>query len=206
MSDTDSIAVLRSLHQNGMGAEYVPLRQTLFTVLEKMIPQGCVTASGSSETLTQLGIRAFLHKRTQYYDAGAAGLSRAEKDAAIRKAFDADIYLTSAAAVTETGELLLVDGTGNRTAAVAYGPHKVIVIVGTNKLVPDFDAALQRLRTVAAPKNALRRGKGSLPCARLGRCINCKSPERMCCDFLRVAFCRENGRITVLLVDEEVGF
>lgn len=189
-----------------MDAEYLSSGQELLARLETLIPQGCVTASGSSETLTQFGVRDFLRRWTQYYDAGTSSNSREARDRIIRKGFEADVYLTSVAAVTEKGELLLVDGTGNRTAAIAYGPKRVIVIVGINKLVSDLDAAIVRLQTVAAPKNAIRRDKKELPCARTGQCVDCKAPSRMCCDFLRVAFCREKGRITVLIIGEDAGF
>lgn len=207
MCERDLRETLAALAQNGMEAEYLETGAALLERLGELVPPGGTVASGSSETLTALGVRRMIRERGMtYFDAGDSALSPEERERAIRQAFQADVYLTSVAAVTRAGELLVVDGTGNRVAALAYGPRRVIVIAGKQKLVEDMDAALRRLRTVAAPKNALRRGKTALPCARTGTCVNCKSPLRMCCYFLKIGFVRVPGRIRVLLVGEEAGF
>ena len=196
-----------ALRKNGMEAEYLETRADLLLRLRELIPPGSTTASGSSETLTSLGVRRMLREGDYtYFDAGDHALSQTERDHAIRQAFRADIYLTSVAAVTEAGELFVVDGTGNRIAALAYGPKQVIVIAGKQKVVEDMDAAMTRLQTTAAPQNALRRGKTELPCAKTGACVNCRHPLRMCCYFLKIGFARSPGRIRVLIVGENVGF
>lgn len=207
MLEHDISITLKALRQNGMEAEYLDTYDALLRRLTELLPPGATIASGSSETLTTSGIRHLLNGgEYTYFDAGDPALSPEERDLAIRKAFDADVYLTSVAAVTKTGELLLVDGTGNRVAAMSYGPKRVIVIVGRQKIVEDMDAALQRLQTIAAPQNALRRGKKELPCAKRGKCMSCKHPLRMCCYYLRVGFTRAVGRIRVLIVGQEVGY
>lgn len=207
MCDRDLRETLDALVKNGMEAEYLETGAAVLERLKELMPPGGTAASGSSETLTALGVRQMLRESGMtYFDAGNDALSPAERDCVIRQAFQADVYLTSVAAVTKTGELLVVDGTGNRVAALAYGPKQVIIIAGRQKIVEDMDAALRRLRTIAAPKNALRRGKTALPCARTGVCANCKSPARMCCYFLKIGFVRTPGRIRVLLAGEEAGF
>lgn len=207
MCDSDFRETVASLSKNGMEAEYLETGTALLERLSELIPLGTTAASGSSETLTALGVRRMLRDRNvPYFDAGDPSLSPEERDRVIRKAFQADVYLTSAAAVTKTGELLLVDGTGNRAAALAYEPRHVIMIMGKQKLVEDMEGAIRRLRTVAAPQNALRRGKTGLPCAKIGACANCRHPLRMCCYFLKIGFVRSPGRIRVLLVGEEAGF
>ena len=207
MCHTDVSKAIEALSKNGMEAEYLETGAALLERLKELISPGSTAASGSSETLTALGVRQMLQDRgVSYYDAGDEALSPEQRDRVIRMAFQADVYLTSVAAVTRAGELLVVDGTGNRAAALAYGPKRVIVIAGRQKIVEDMEAAVRRLRTVAAPKNALRRGKSGLPCARTGVCADCKHPLRMCCYFLKIGFVRSPGRIRVLLVGEEAGF
>lgn len=198
---------LKALRQNGMEAEYLDTREALLRRLGELLPPGGAVASGSSETLTALGVRQMLlDGGWTYYDAGDDRLSPAEREQAIRQAWNADVYLTSVAAVTQTGELLVVDGTGNRVSALAYGPRSVIVIASRRKITADAEAALARLKTVAAPQNALRRGKTALPCARSGVCMDCRHPLRMCCYFLKIGFSRTPGRIRVLITEEAAGF
>ncbi len=204
---TNDLQVVKALQKNGMEAESLNSSTDLVERLKALLPRDCIVASGSSQTLTEAGVRQFLMENSYvYYDGGSVGLAPEERERLIRQGFGADVYLTSAAAVTEEGELLFVDGTGNRTAAISYGPKQVLVIVGKQKIVNDMDAAYRRLETVAAPKNALRRRKGDLLCGRTGQCHHCKHPQRMCCYFLRVGFSRIPGRIRVLIVGEELGY
>lgn len=119
----------------------------------------------------------------------------------------APVYLTSVNGLAETGELINIDGTGNRVASTIFGHQEVYFIVGSNKIAPDYDAALWRARNVASPKNAQRLGKKT-PCAAMGdRCYDCKSPERIC-RALVVLWEKPTGieRAEVVLVDEPLGF
>jgi len=198
---------LKALHNNGMDAEYLHTQSAVLRRLKELLAPGVTIASGSSETLTALGIRQMLHIGDwTYYDAGESRLSPAEREQAILHSWNADVYLTSVAAVTQTGELLIVDGSGNRISALTYGPKSVIVVASCQKIVPNIETAMERVRTIAAPQNALRRGKMDLPCAAAGVCMDCKHPLRMCCYFLRIGFCRTPGRFRILLTGEDVGF
>ena len=120
-------------------------------------------------------------------------------------AYDADFYLMSANAMTEDGILVNIDGNSNRVSALAQGPRKVIVIAGMNKVCDDVDGAMKRARNVAAPINAQRFGLNT-PCAKTGSCMNCKSPDTICCQFLITRFSRHPGRIHVILVNDSLGF
>ena len=120
-------------------------------------------------------------------------------------AYDADVFLASANAITEDGVLVNIDGNANRVSAIAHGPKKVILIVGMNKVCDDVDGAMKRARNVAAPTNAQRFGL-STPCAKTGSCMNCKSPDTICCQFLITRFSRHTGRIHVILVNDSLGF
>lgn len=122
-----------------------------------------------------------------------------------RQALLSDLFLCSANALTRKGELVLVDGFGNRTAAVQYGPRHVILLVGRNKICTDMDAACDRIKSIAAPLNGIRLKKNT-PCVQTGRCMDCNSPERMCSVWAVVQRCFPAKRIHVVLIDEDCGF
>ena len=128
-----------------------------------------------------------------------------DKRKAMLLAYDADVFLASCNAITEDGVLVNIDGNANRVSAIAHGPKKVVMIVGMNKVCSDVDGAMKRARNVAAPINAQRFGL-STPCAKTGACMNCKSPDTICCQFLITRFSRHAGRIHVILVNDNLGF
>ena len=111
----------------------------------------------------------------------------------------------SSNAITEDGVLVNIDGNSNRVSAYAYGPKKVVLIVGMNKVAKDVDSALKRARNVAAPVNAQRFGLDT-PCSKTGSCLNCKSPDTICCQFLITRFSRHKDRIHVILVNDTLGY
>ena len=129
----------------------------------------------------------------------------ADKRAAMLMAYDADVFLSSANAITQDGVLVNIDGNSNRVSAIAQGPKKVVFIVGMNKVCDDVDGAIKRARNVAAPINAQRFGLNT-PCAKTGACMNCKSPDTICCQFLITRFSRHKDRIHVILVNDSLGF
>lgn len=122
-----------------------------------------------------------------------------------RKSLTADVFLTSTNAVTESGQLVNLDGTGNRVAALAFGPRFVIVVAGRNKIVPDMDAAMQRIRNYAAPINS-RRLNRKTPCVKTLRCEDCNSPDRICNTWAITEKSWPKNRIKVVLVDQDMGF
>lgn len=129
------------------------------------------------------------------------------KDGALRDAAGTQVYLTSVNGLAETGEIINIDGTGNRVASTIFGHEEVYFIVGRNKLAPDYDKALWRARNIAAPKNAQRLGRKT-PCAVKGdKCYDCKSPERICRAFTVLWEVPTGiGRSEVVLIDQELGF
>ena len=128
-----------------------------------------------------------------------------DKRAAMLMAYDADVFLSSANAMTDDGILVNIDGNANRVSAIAQGPKKVIFIVGMNKICDDIDGAMKRARNVAAPINAQRFGLDT-PCTKTGACMNCKSPDTICCQFLITRYSRHKDRIHVILVNDDLGF
>ena len=128
-----------------------------------------------------------------------------DKRAAMLAAYDADVFLSSANAITSDGVMVNIDGNSNRVSAIAQGPKKVVFIVGMNKVCGDVDGAIKRARNVAAPINAQRFGL-STPCSKTGACMNCKSPDTICCQFLITRYSHHADRIHVILVNDSLGF
>ena len=122
------------------------------------------------------------------------------------EAVSTDVYISSVNGLAETGEIINIDGTGNRVASTIYGHKKVYLVVGVNKIAPDYDAALWRARNIAAPKNAQRLNRQT-PCAVKGdKCYNCKSPDRIC-NALSVFWHRPGScEMEIVLVDQELGY
>lgn len=172
-------------------------------LLETIEPQKTV-AFGGSVTLRDMGIYEALTDRGQTV---LWHWKTAKEEAAQlrRNALNADVYLTSSNAVIEDGRLLNIDGTGNRVAAMIFGPPRVIVIAGKNKLAPDYAGALNRVQTVACPKNAERLNR-NVPCRFTGKCEDCRSPERMCQFTVTIENRPEGSALEIWLVNEDMGY
>ena len=161
---------------------------------------GKTVGFGGSMTLDQLGLYDALgrHNTVVWHWKQEAGLAR-------REAMFTQVYLTSANGLAETGEILNIDGIGNRVAATLFGHEKVYFVIGRNKLAPTYDEALWRARNIASPKNAQRLGKKT-PCAVKGdRCYDCKSPDRICRGLVTLWGPMTGMEAEVLLVDEDLG-
>ena len=172
------------------------------TVTMGLIPEGSTVTMGGGMSVHEIGlVKALIEGNYNFIDRDAVE----DKRAAMLAAYDADFYLMSANAMTEDGILVNIDGNSNRVSALAQGPRKVIVIAGMNKVCDDVDGAMKRARNVAAPINAQRFGLNT-PCAKTGSCMNCKSPDTICCQFLITRFSRHPGRIHVILVNDYLGF
>ena len=150
----------------------------------------------------EIGLTAAL--RSGSYDFIDRGATPNKREAMLAT-YDADAFIASVNAMTEDGVLINVDGNANRVSAIAQGPKCVVFIVGMNKVCPDVDSAMKRARNVAAPINAQRFGL-STPCTRTGSCMNCKSPDSICCQILITRLSRHEGRIHVILVNDDLGF
>ena len=199
---------MKALAKNQMPAVYAPTKAAAVKAVEAMLREGETISCGGSVTLAESGIRDLMKSgRYQFID-------REEMDPreAYLKTFDADVFLTSANAITEEGELYNVDGNGNRVAALIYGPQRVIVVAGVNKIVRNLEEAISRVKYVAAPANGVRLGTNT-PCSHTGRCAQCEggmtagcaSEKRMCCQYVVTGYQRTD-RIRVVLVGEELGY
>jgi len=194
--------VIKGLESRNMSGYYAATKEEALQKALELIPKGSSVTMGGCMSAEEIGLVDALKKgEYNFIDRNAY----ADKREAMLLAYDADVFLSSANAMTEDGILVNIDGNSNRVSAIAQGPKKVVFIVGMNKVCDDVDGAMKRARNVAAPINAQRFGL-STPCAKTGSCMNCKSPDTICCQFLITRFSRHEGRIHVILVNDNLGF
>jgi len=194
--------VLRGLESRDMKGYYAKDKKEALDIALSIIPEGATISKGGSASVSE--IRLLNAVKTGKYNYINREDYESRRDAAKAGHFS-DIFLASTNSITEDGILVNIDGTSDRVSAIAFGPQKVILIVGMNKVCKDVDSALKRARNTAAPINA-NRFDISTPCKKTGSCINCKSPDTICCQFLITRFSREKDRIIVILVNDELGF
>jgi len=177
-----------------------------------MIVPGSTVGVGGSVTVREIGLVEALqsrgHKIYQRWGTPVSQgtpASQADDFDYRRAQLTCDVFLSSSNAVTVEGELVNVDGIGNRVASMIFGPRKVIVVAGWNKIVPDVNAAIQRIRTVAAPLNA-KRLELKVPCARTGYCTDCDAPDNMCRVTSIISWKPRRTDLSVVLVEEKLGY
>ena len=194
--------VMKGLESRNMSAYYAASKEEALAKALELIPEGSSIGMGGCMSAIEIGlVDALKTGNYNFIDRDIAPDSRK----AMLDAYDSDVFLVSANAITEDGVIVNIDGNSNRVSAIAQGPRKVAFIVGMNKVCDDVDGAMKRARNVAAPTNAQRFGL-STPCAKTGSCFNCKSPDTICCQFLITRFSRHPGRIHVILVNDSLGF
>ncbi|MBE7091967.1 MAG: lactate utilization protein [Clostridiales bacterium] len=170
-----------------------------------LIKEGSSVSFGGSMSLSQCGLLdAVKSGNFTVYDRNLAKTPE-EREEIMRKAFIADTFLMSANAVSQEGELVNIDGLGNRVSALCFGPKQIIVIVGLNKVAPDLDSAIVRARNVASPINTQRFNLDT-PCTKKGACYDCKASDCICAQIVITRICRPKGRIKVIFCGEDLGF
>ena len=197
--------VVEKLKERHFEAYYCARADEVEKLVDTLIPDGSSVGWGGSSTIRDMGLTAHLHTRNLTVIDRDLGKTADEKFDMHRKCLLADYFLTSANAVSDDGILVNIDGNGNRVAAISFGPKNVIVVVGINKIAPSIDAAVERARNTAATANSMR-FIGSTPCAKTGKCFNCKSPESICSEVLITRLSKPANRIKVIIVGEELGF
>lgn len=198
-------SVIKGLEKRNMEGYYFETAKEAVEKIMSMIPEGAVVSWGGSETVVQTGMMAALKGADlKLLDRGAAA-SPAEKKDIERKAFCADYYFMGTNAITADGELVNVDGNGNRVAALVYGPDHVMILAGMNKIVPDEESAIKRVHANAAPPNTVRLNLKT-PCSQTGVCKDCLSPDCICAHTVITRYNRLKGRIKVFLIGETLGF
>ena len=194
--------LIKGLASRNMTGYYAETKEEALAKALELIPEGSTVTMGGCMSAFDIGlIDALKAGNYNYIDRDAA----ADKRAAMLQAYDADVFLASANAITQDGIIVNIDGNANRVSAIAYGPRKVVMIVGVNKICDDVDGAMKRARNVAATTNAQRFGLQT-PCSKAGTCMDCKSPDTICCQFLITRYSKHKDRIHVIIVNDTIGF
>jgi hypothetical protein len=196
---------IAALKKNHFEAQYVPKASDALEALWKMIPEGATVGVGGSLTLNQIGFQDAVQKRpVKFLNPFAKGLSPEESGKVRREILTADFFVGSSNAVTEDGKLFNIDATGNRVAPMMFGPKKVVLICGVNKIVKNLAEAQSKVQEWTSPMNVKRLGYKP-PCGQTGVCVDCSAPDRICNAYVVLA---KKPRLTdylILLVGEFLG-
>ena len=197
---------VQAINKNNMNGYYAKDREELIRIIEDIVSENSLVSCGGSMTLLETGVMEHLRSgRYKFLDRYKEDITREEVVNMFKESFFADAYFTSSNAVTENGELYNVDGNGNRVAAMLYGPEKVIVICGVNKIVKNVEEAIKRNRECAAPINAKRLNKET-PCSKVGYCMDCKSKDRICNEYTLIKRQNRKERMHIIFLNENLGY
>lgn len=198
--------IIKNLEKRGMTGYYCENPREASEKVLSLIPGDALVSWGASATVDEIEVKDKLQLVNAKIIDPSAYSDPDEIRRARIKALTSDVFLTGTNAITLEGELVNIDGTGNRVAALCFGPDKVIVVAGTNKIVKDVTAAMARIKTDACVPNAIRLERKT-PCAATGRCADCLIPGQTICSMTVVTrFCNRPNRIHVILVNESLGF
>ena len=193
--------VIRGLNSRNMSGCYAADKEEAVKLALELIPEGSTVAMGGCMTAHEIVlIHALENEKYHYIDRD----KMTPRDS-LMAAYDADVFLSSANAITSDGIMVNIDGNSNRVSCIAQGPKKVVFLVGMNKVCSDLDSAMKRARNVAAPANA-QRFDIKTPCKETGKCCDCKSPDTICCQILTTRYSRHEGRIHVILINDILGY
>ena len=198
-------SIIEKFNLRGIEGYYCDDAEEALTMAKRFLTPGCSISWGGSETLNEIGLLEELEASDYIlYDRSTANTPE-EKSAMYSKIVTADYFFMSSNAITLDGQLVNIDGMGNRVACLITGPKNVIIIAGMNKIVTDVETGMERVRNMAAPPNTVRLNCDT-PCAELGRCANCLSEDCICCEIVITRKSKIPGRIKVILVGEELGY
>lgn len=209
---------IKALKENNMNAIYAKNSEEVKSIVKDMLFSGAKITSGGSVSLIESGVIDIIKSgEYNYLDRMRKGITPEEQLEVYRQVLDSDFYFCSSNAVTEKGELINVDGNCNRISAISFGPKKVVMVVGANKIVKDLNEGVLRVKKIAAPKNCVRLGLDT-PCSKLGHCVSllksenpeftdgCGGDSRICANYLVSARQRVKDRITVIITEENLGY
>lgn len=193
--------VIKGLKSRNMTGYYAKNKEEALKLALGLIEKGSSITMGGCMSAKEIGLVSALKEGDYHF----IDRTKLEPREALLAAYDADIFLSSANALTDDGILVNIDGNANRVSCIAQGPKKVLFIVSMNKVCSDLDSAMKRARNIAAPANA-QRFDIKTPCKLTGKCTDCKSQDTICCQFLITRYSRHTERIHVILVNEDLGF
>lgn len=197
--------IIQNLAKRNMEGFYFETAAACTQSILQSIPEGSIISWGGSESIKESGLLESIHNGTYELIDRAAAKDPEESRALYARTVLADYYLMSSNAITLDGELINIDGNGNRVACLIQGPRHVILVVGMNKVVTDVQSGIARVRNMASPANAIRLSR-NLPCAATGTCHDCLSPECFCNQIVVTRRSGHAGRIKVYLTGESLGY
>ena len=197
--------LVKNLQSRHFDAYYCQTKEDALKMALELIPEGSSVGWGGAMSCEEIGLMKALHAGNYRPMDRSLAKSPEEREQMMHAMLAADVFLTGANGLSLDGQMVNIDGTGNRVAAIVYGPGSVIVVAGMNKVEDTLDDAIRRARTVAAPMNNQRFDNDN-PCSVTGSCANCKSLTCICNQILITRHCRPAGRIKFILVGEELGF
>lgn len=197
--------LIKNLEKRNMKGYYCETASDALELVKTLIPEGSSVTNGGSETLAETGIMDLIQSPSYAFINRKSAKTPEEARALYGKIVTADYFLMSTNAITIDGELINVDGNGNRVACLIQGPAHVLVIAGMNKLVPTEEDGIRRVRNIAAPPNSIRVGANT-PCSVTGVCADCQSDRCICCHTVVTRRSSHPGRIQVILIGEDYGF
>jgi hypothetical protein len=197
--------VVKALKSRFFDAWYFDEPSEALDKILSLIPAGHIVSWGGSMTLGELGVTERVALEGYRVIDRDKAADRQERFELMRQALLCDTFLTGCNAISEDGQLVNIDGFGNRVAAMTFGPGQVIVAAGMNKIAKTLDDAVVRARTIAAPSNTQRFPDSKTPCNETGSCADCKSPDSICSFFVTTRLCKPAGRIKVILVGRDLG-
>ena len=197
--------VIKNMAKRQMEGYYAKDKKEALELLISMIPNGSSIGYGGSASLSEADVLQTLDSPKYRLIKREEAKTAEDTERVFREILFADFFLMSSNAITVDGELVNVDGRGNRIAFLTYGPKNVILLCGMNKITADVDTAIKRIKALAAPMNAVRLNR-STPCATTGVCGDCQSPDCICANTIITRRSHVKNRIKVILVGEELGF
>lgn len=198
-------ALVKNLQQRQFEAYYCADKEEALAKALTLIPEGSSVGWGGCVSVTQIGLLDAVRDGSYNVIDRDTAASQEDRMELMRKCLLTDVFLTGANAISMDGQMVNIDGMGNRVSAIVFGPRSVIVVAGLNKVVDTVEDAVVRARTVAAPINK-QRFPPPTPCMVNGKCADCKSEGSICNQILITRSCRPAGRIKFILVGEELGF
>ena len=197
--------LVKNLKSRHFDAYYCENKEDALAKAMELIPEGASVARGGALSADQIGLTEVIRSGNYHVIDRSAGKTPEEHKEIIRNWLFSDVFLTGANALSLDGQMVNIDGTGNRVAAICYGPGTVLVVAGMNKVEDTLDDAIRRARTVAAPMNK-QRFQNQTPCEITGVCADCKSEGCICNQIVITRHCRPVGRIKFIIVGEDLGF
>lgn len=199
-------SVVKALNDKGYVASYVPTAEEAARAVCDLIPEGSKVGVPGTSTIRELNLLEQLeNKGCTVFHHWDPNLSSDEKQTRLKEELESDFYLTSSNAVTHDGMLVNIDGTGNRVAGMAWGTNTLVFVIGINKICHDLESAIQRVKDTATPPNALRLSI-DVPCTKVGHCVDCNSPNRVCRATLILERPPLGRKVHVFIVGEALGY